>query len=153
MECAQVKQMTSRYVDQDLAPHEKRTFEHHLGECPSCQEAMEKQKAVHDLLGSAEKFKAPIGFAAKVMARIEEKERRPSFWGFFTLQPVFLRAVEVAFALVIVFIGMVSGNMLVTSKTPERPVTVQESFSLDLFQATPPNSIGGIYLTLAEDNP
>ena len=150
MECTQIKQMISRYVEQDLAPHEKRTLEHHISECPNCQEAMEGQMAVHDLLTSAERFEAPFGFATRVMARIEEKERRPSFWSFFTPQPAFIRAIEVAFALVIVLIGMVSGNLLVTGKPPERPVTVQESFSLDLFQATPPDSIGGIYVTLAE---
>lgn len=149
MECAQVKQMISRYVDQNLDPQEKRTLEHHLRACPGCQEAIEGQMAVHQLLGSAEKFEAPLGFATRVMARLEERERRPSFWSFFTLQPAFLRVAEVAFALVIVFIGMVSGNLLVTSKLPERSVTVQETFSLDLFQATPPDSIGGIYVTLA----
>jgi hypothetical protein len=45
---------------------------------------------------------------------------------------------------------MVSGNLLVAGRTPERPMTVQESFSLDLFQATPPDSIAGVYVTLAE---
>ncbi len=152
MECAQVKQMISRNVDQDLAPHEKKTLEHHIRDCSSCQEAMEGQMAVHNLLAEAEKFEAPLGFATRVMARIEEKERRPSFWSFFTLQPAFLRAVEVAFALVIFFIGMVSGNLLVSSEIPERPMTVQESFSLDLFQAAPPDSIGGIYVSLAGGN-
>jgi anti-sigma factor RsiW len=152
MECAQIQQMISRNVDQDLAPHEKRTLEHHLGECPSCRKVMEGQRAIHDLLTSAERFEAPFGFAARVMTRIEEKESRPSFWSFFTLQPVYLRAVEVAFALVIVFIGVVSGHLLVTGPTPGRPMTVQESFSLDLFQATPPGSIGGIYVTLAGGN-
>jgi hypothetical protein len=83
------------------------------------------------------------------MGRIEEKESRPSFWGFFTPQPVFIRAVEVAFALIVILIGLVSGNLLGTGKTAERPLTVQESFSLDLFQATPPDSLGGVYLTLA----
>ena len=104
--------------------------------------------AVHHLFGSAERFEAPYGFATRVMARIEENEKRAPFWGFFTLQPFFLRAVEMAFALVVIFIGMVSGNLLVSDRTPERPMTVQESFSLDLFQATPPDSIGGVYVKL-----
>ena len=152
MKCSQVKQMISRYIDQDLASYEKRTLEHHIGECPSCQEAMEGQMAVHNLFSSAEKFEAPLGFAAKIMARIEGKERRTSFWSFFTFQPVFLRAVEVAFALVVIFIGLISGNLLVAGRTPEKPLTVQESFSLDLFQATPPDSIGGVYVTMTEGN-
>jgi hypothetical protein len=83
------------------------------------------------------------------MARIEENAKRAPFWSFFTLQPTFLRAAEVAFALVVIFIGMVSGNLLVAGRATERPMTVQESFSLDLFQATPPDSIGGVFVTLA----
>jgi anti-sigma factor RsiW len=144
--------MTSRYVDQDLDPHEERTLELHIRECSDCKEAVEGQLAVHNLFGSAERFEAPYGLAARVMARIEENEKRAPFWGFFTLQPVFLRAVEMAFALVVIFIGMVSGNLLVAGRTPERSMTVQESFSLDLFQATPPDSIGGVYVTLAGGN-
>ena len=149
MKCAQVKPMIARYVDQDLDPREKKAFELHCLECPVCRGEWEEQMAVHNLFGSAERFEAPYGFATRVMARIEENEKRAPFWGFFTLQPVFLRAVETAFALVVIFIGMVSGNLLVADRIPERPLTVQESFSLDLFQATPPDSIGGVYVTLA----
>lgn len=113
------------------------------------KEALEETRSIHQLFGPAERFEAPYGFATRVMARIEENEKRVPFWGFFTLQPVFLRAVEMAFALIVIFIGMISGNLLVTGGTTGRPMTVQESFSLDLFQATPSDSIGGVYVTLA----
>ena len=149
MICSQVKPMISRYVDQDLDPDEKKALEHHIRACSGCKEAVEGQTAIHHLFGSAERFEAPYGFATRVMTRIEENEKRAPFWGFFTLQPFFLRAVELAFALIVIGIGMVSGNMLVAGRTPERPLTVQESFSLDLFQATPLDSIGGVYVTLA----
>jgi anti-sigma factor RsiW len=149
MKCSQIKQWISRYVDQTLNPDEKEAFELHMGKCPDCKEAVEGQMAVHHLLASAERFEAPYGLATRVMARIEEDKKRAPFWGFFTLQPTFLRAVEVAFALVVILIGMVSGNLLVSGKTQGSPMTVQESFSLDLFQATPPDSIGGVYVTLA----
>jgi hypothetical protein len=59
--------------------------------------------------------------------------------------------VEVAFALVIMIIGVFSGNLLVADRTSERQTvqaTVQKSFSLDLFQATPPDSVGGAYVRL-----
>jgi hypothetical protein len=140
--------MIARYIDQDLDPEEKKTFELHIGECPGCKEVVEGQIAVHHIFGSGERFEAPYGFATRVMARIEEYEKRVSFWGFFTHQPVFLRVAEMAFALVVVFIGMVSGNLLVAGRTQIQTTTVQESFSLDLFQATPPDSIGGVYVKL-----
>jgi hypothetical protein len=47
--------------------------------------------------------------------------------------------------------GMVFGNLLIADRaTPNRSATIQESFSLDLFQATPPDSVGGVYVALAE---
>jgi hypothetical protein len=46
-------------------------------------------------------------------------------------------------------LGVISGNMLLPETTEHIGQTaVQETFSLDLFQATPPGSIGGIYSTL-----
>jgi anti-sigma factor RsiW len=150
MKCSQIKPLISRYVDQDLNPDEKKALELHIGECPVCIEALEGQMAIHNLFSPAERFEAPFGFATRVMARIEENEKRAPFWSFFTLQPVFLRAVELAFALIVIGIGIVSGNLLVAGRTLQRPMTIQESFSLDLFQATPPDSIGGVYVTLAE---
>ena len=84
------------------------------------------------------------------MANLEAKE--PSwFWQLFTLRPFVLRTVEVAFALIIMIIGVFSGNLLVADRTSGRQAvqaTVQESFSLDLFQATPPDSVGGAYVRL-----
>jgi anti-sigma factor RsiW len=149
MKCSQIRKMISPFVDDELGSEQAKIFISHIQGCSACREALEETESMHQLFGPAERFEAPYGFATRVMARIEEQETRPSFWSFFTLQPVFLRAVQVAFALVVIFIGLVSGNLLVTGKTPERPTTVRESFSLDLFQTTPPDSIGGVYVTLA----
>jgi hypothetical protein len=59
------------------------------------------------------------------------------------------RAAQVVLALVVMTIGIVSGSVLLTERTERFGQTaVQETFSIDLFQATPPGSIGGIYNTL-----
>lgn len=39
---------------------------------------------------------------------------------------------------VIILIGMVSGTMLVANRVPEKPITLGDAFSLDLFRAAPP---------------
>jgi predicted anti-sigma-YlaC factor YlaD len=148
MKCSHVQKMISRYVDQDLNQREKVSLELHTAECQSCKGALEQQIAIHRLLTSAENFQAPIGFATRVLAQIGEKKKRVPFWGFFKVQPVYLRAVEVAFALIVVLIGVMSGNLLVADRTPARQTSVGETFSLDLFQATPPDSIGGVYVKL-----
>lgn len=152
MKCSHIKATISRYVDEDLNPGETRLLELHIAGCPACREALEQAVAVHKLFVSAERFEAPPGFAGTVIARIKEKENQPSFWGFLTIHPVFLRTMEVAFALLIMVIGMISGTALVANRTPERPPTLQETFSLDVFEPSPPDSIGGVYAALSGEN-
>ena len=150
MKCSQIRTMISQYVDDELSADEKKVFAFHIQNCPACKEELEEIQSVHQLFASVERFPAPSGFTTRVMANLETKE--PSWlWQLFTLRPFFLRAVEVAFALIIMIIGVVSGNLLVADRTSGKQVvqaTVRESFSLDLFQATPPDSVGGAYVRL-----
>jgi hypothetical protein len=58
---------------------------------------------------------------------------------------------EWAFALVVVLTGVLLGNLLVSDRaSPQQPLAIRESFSLDLFEATPSGSIGESYVALAE---
>jgi anti-sigma factor RsiW len=150
MKCSRIIKLISRYVDDDLGPNEKKAFTLHIRACSGCRQVLEETRAAHELFTSAERFEAPHGFTKRVLANLEAKE--PSWlWGLFTVRPFFLRTAEVAFALVVLLVGIFSGNLLVADRTSERKVvqaSVQESFSLDLFQATPPDSIGGAYIRL-----
>jgi predicted anti-sigma-YlaC factor YlaD len=139
MKCRHARKMISQYIDEELSPDEKKDFESHIQSCASCKEELEETRALHQLFASAKRFAAPYGFATRVLANLEEKERRPFL----------LRTAQVAFALVIMTIGIISGNLLLAERADHIGQTaVQETFSLDLFQATPPGSIGGIYDTL-----
>jgi anti-sigma factor RsiW len=151
MKCSQIREMISPYVDDELSPDEKRTFTSHIQGCSACKVELAEVESVRGMFTSTERFEAPYGFVARVMARLEDpKETALSrLWDFLTDRPVLLRTVEVAFALFVLLVGMVSGNLLVTDRTSGRQTTVRESFSLDLFQATPPDSVGGIYMRLA----
>jgi anti-sigma factor RsiW len=143
-----VRKMISRYLDDELNPDEKKDFDAHIRSCASCREELEETRALHRLFASARRFPAPYGFSTRVLANLDEKEgsRVRGLLGF---RPLFLRAAQVAFALVVIAIGIISGNLLLAEKTDHIGQTaVQETFSLDLFQATPPDSIGGIYNTL-----
>jgi anti-sigma factor RsiW len=151
MKCSQIRKMISPYVDNELAPDELKLFTSHIQGCPACKEELEKIRSIHQLFACAERFEAPLGFATRVMAHVEETEEAGLFSRIrrlFAIRPLFLRTLEVAFALVIMLIGVMSGNMLVADRTPGTQPTIQESFSLDLFQATPPDSIGGAYMKL-----
>jgi anti-sigma factor RsiW len=148
MKCSRIQKMISRFIDCELSLDEKKSFALHIQDCSGCRKELEETQAVHKLFVSAERFPAPYGFATRVMANLEEKE--PSrFRRIFTLRPFFLRAVEAAFTLIMIVIGLISGNVLVAERSvPQREASVERALSLDVFQATPPDSIAGIYVTM-----
>jgi anti-sigma factor RsiW len=152
MKCRYVKKMISPYIDDELAPEEKKAFGSHIRVCAPCRDELEETRAIHELFSSAEQFPAPYGFATRVLANLDRKEgsRLRKLLGF---RPLFFRAAQVAFALVIITVGIISGNQLLPERTDQIGRTaVLETFSFDLFQATPPGSIGGIYNTLMESH-
>ena len=148
MECAPIRQMISPYMDDELSPDEKKAFDSHIQSCPACKKALEKALALHQLFASAEKFPAPYGFAARVLASLEEQQGS-RLLGLPRMKPFFLRAAQVAFVLGVMTIGIVTGSLLLPERTNPIPQTaIQQTFSLDLFQAMPPGSIGGAYVTI-----
>jgi len=143
-----MREMISRHVDDRLDPDEQVSFDLHIRNCAACREILEETQALHQMFASTQRFPAPYGFAARIMANLEKEE---GSWrrGLLSIRPLFLRAAQVTFALVVMTFGIISGNLLLAERTnPVGQTAVQETFSLDLFQATPPDSIGGIYYTL-----
>ena len=150
MQCIGLRKLISSYIDGQLSPDEKEAFSSHIRNCSGCQKALEEARAVHELFASAERFSAPYGFTTRVMANLETESSSP-WWAVFTRRPLILRAMELGFALIVIVSGLFFGNLLVPKQVPpQRPAGVQESFSLDLFQAAPPGSISGTYAALAE---
>jgi anti-sigma factor RsiW len=148
MNCKHMKKMISRHVDDRLDPNEQVSFDLHIRSCAACRKILEETRALHQMFASAQRFLAPYGFATRVLANLEEKEGS-RLRSLLSIRPFFLRAAQVAFALVVMTIGIISGNLLLADRiNPIGQTAVQEAFSLDLFQATPPDSIGGIYNTL-----
>ncbi len=153
MKCTHVKKMISRYVDDELSRDEKKGFDFHVRSCTSCREELEETRALHRLFASAERFPAPFGFTARVLGNLDEKERT-RFRDLFDIRPFFLRSAQVTLALVVITVGILSGNLLLAERTETigQTAVVREAFSLDLFQAAPPDSIGQIYNTLMRPN-
>lgn len=148
MKCLHAKRKISQFMDDALRPDEKKDFESHIRSCTSCREVLEKTQTIHRLVASARKFPAPYGFAGRVLANVEEKEGS-RLWRFFSTRAFFVRAAQVALALVVMTTGIISGNLLLAESADRMGQTaVRETFSLDLFQAAPPDSMGGIYATL-----
>jgi len=148
MKCTHVRQMISRYMDDELDGDEKKAFNLHLQNCAACRKELEETRAICKRFASAERFHAPPGFTASVLANLEEKEES-RLWSLLGLRPFFLRVAQVGFAVFVMTIGIISGRFLIVDMThPYAQMTAQEAFSIDLFQAVPPDSIGGIYNTL-----
>jgi anti-sigma factor RsiW len=152
MKCRHVKKMISQYVDDELSLDDKEDFDSHIRSCASCREGLEEIRALHRLFASSRRFPAPYGFATRVLANLQEKEGS-RLRSLLSVRPFFLRAAQVGFALVVMTVGIISGNMLLPERADHIGQTaVHETFSLHLFQATPPGSIGGIYNTLMESS-
>lgn len=152
MRCSAIRKRISWYIDDRLSPDEKKAFSAHIGTCPVCQKALKETQAVHKLFSATERYCAPYGFAARVMSHIRVEEPSP-WWAVFTQRPLVLRALEWGCALLVIVFGLLFGNLVVPQQFPNPGlVNVQQSFSLDLFQAAPPDSISGAYLALAEAN-
>ena len=148
MKCSLARKMISQYVDDELTLDETKEFDSHIRSCASCRKALEEIRAIHELFASAPRFPAPYAFATRVLANLDEKDRAQT-GRVFGFRPYFIKAAQVAFALVVMTMGLISGNLLLPEiKEHIGQTAVQETFSLDLFQATPPGSIGGIYSTL-----
>jgi anti-sigma factor RsiW len=151
MTCKSVREMISPYIDEALEPSERDELVHHIEECSECRLHFEEIRGVHALLAAAKRYRAPAGFSSRVVASVkaEQEAGMSAFASFKT--PLFLKFAEAAFAVVVVIIGIISGNILMmNSHTSERPPVIEESLSLDVFDPLPPDSIGGAYIVMTE---
>jgi anti-sigma factor RsiW len=148
MKCRQARKMISRCVDEALGQDEKKDFDAHITGCAGCRKRLEETRALRRQFALAPRYPAPYGFAARVMANLPEK-KGSRLRSLAALRPFFVRAAQVAFALVVLTTGIIMGHLLLAARSePIEQSAVQQTFSLDLFQATPPDSIGGIYITM-----
>jgi anti-sigma factor RsiW len=146
MKCSRSK-LVSPYVDGELEAEDKARFEKHAEGCPECGAMIEKLQQVRSLFSHAEGYQAPYGFKARVMAKTREAGARRPVW-----RPLFVGFAEVAVVLAMIFVGSVSGRFLVNTVLDQQAGDFASSFSLDLFEPAPPDSLGGVYLAMTEAN-
>ncbi len=101
---------------------------------------------MHDGFLRAEKHQAPYGFSSRVMAGAMSRDQRK--WGW--LLPAFTRFAEAAVVLVMITAGIVVGGFLMNAVMGRQMTSVASSFSLDVFDPAPPDSMGGVYLAMTE---
>ncbi len=146
MRCSKARKLLSPYIDKELTKAEAELFDVHVRNCIKCRTMLEEIQAIHHTFSSMESLSAPLGFATRVMAHVQEKKTRR-----LSLFPVLGRLIEVAVVILMIIIGTRVGGLLGTAFTGQK-TSITSSLSLDTFEAVQPNSIGGAYMAMMEGN-
>ncbi len=73
MNCVGDEERINRYLDDELPPAERAQFEAHLADCPACQRALARQRALFVLLGSLAEEPAPADLYDAVLAGLPHR--------------------------------------------------------------------------------
>ena len=146
MKCSKTQKLISPYIDGELAASKKQEFEDHMKVCEKCRIEMEELQGLRQLFVTAESFDAPYGFHTRVMASVNASK---TAWHPGISLPV--RLAETAMVLVLIAVGIVSGTFMVKALTPDKVGNEIASLHLEIFQSTPPDTLGGAYLAMTEE--
>ena len=145
MKCSKTK-IASAYIDDELGEKDKASFEAHAHGCPACSARLSAFRDLQRGFAGSVRHPAPFGFSTRVAASIaEQKPGRTAF-------PVLVRFAEVVIILLMMTVGVLSGGFLAGGVQGQRMANVASSFSLEVFEAAPPDSLGGVYLAMTEAN-
>lgn len=75
MNCQDVRELSSDYLDRRLAPHELSALEEHLGVCPDCRREIEALRTTISLLGSLDPVETSADFLSRVHRKLEKESR------------------------------------------------------------------------------
>lgn len=135
----------STYLDDELEEKDRISVETHIKSCAKCASALEEMRSLRMAFKGAEYYRAPLGFQARVLARTAALDKKKSPW----FVPMFARFAEVTVLLVVMTVGILAGRFVMKDRAVQ-PENITSSFSLDLFDATPPGSLGNAYLAMTE---
>jgi anti-sigma factor RsiW len=138
--------LISAYLDEELQGSEKASLESHLRGCTQCDAALSELQALRAAFSKAEHHRAPYGFAIRVMARTAALDKKKSPW----FIPSFVRFAEAAVLVIVITIGILAGTVMTNEHSAVTATNIASSLSLDLFDATPPGSLGNAYLAMTE---
>ncbi len=138
--------LLSAYLDEELKESAKVALEAHLPGCALCSAALSDLRSLRAAFANSERHQAPYGFATRVMARAAELEKKKSPW----LVPLSVRFAEAAVLVLVITVGVLAGRVMTNISTTAQPTSIASSLSLDVFDATPPGSLGGAYLAMTE---
>lgn len=80
MNCEEIQKQLSEYIDSVLEGDRAETMGRHLAVCPRCNEEYADLAECRRLIAELTELDPPIGFAARIMARVNEENRQPPLW-------------------------------------------------------------------------
>jgi anti-sigma factor RsiW len=157
MSCPKTE-LISAYLDEEVRSSDRAALETHLQGCAECGAALKDMRSLRAAFANTDRHQAPYGFAIRVMARtVELKSPSPyplpsgeriKVRGWFV--PFSIRFAEAAVLLMVLAAGILAGRFVTNSSPMAQTTSLASSLSLDLFAATPPGSLGGVYLAMTE---
>jgi len=138
--------LISAYLDEELQGSDRATLEAHVQGCNRCSQSLEELRSLRAAFSTTQRHQAPYGFATRVMARTRELEKQQTPWHV----PLIMRFAEVAVLLVVITVGILAGRVMTNGSSVTGTTTISSTLSLDMFDATPPGSLGGAYLAMTE---
>ncbi len=157
----QIQRKLILFLDSELTDHEMTRIRQHLKQCSSCSTLCGAISKVYQT-GNAVKRPEPSSYLWALLAkRIEESETDEHlFTDYFEKLVQLARPAVIVLTLVVaILLGVYLGNIPTPAATNN--VTTQSlsqdlerfynSIYLDSFRDLPPESVGGVYVTLASD--
>lgn len=149
MECKRVKENLSAFIDNELEGKKRLEIEEHLADCPVCNQEAKLLTQAWNALEVWEKIKASDSFEVRFWQRVREREQRQ-----FLPQRLFRKIIQIPVpvaAAIVLVIGLLLGNYLGNILYPKETKASKEKINflyLDNFKDLPPESIGGVYISL-----
>jgi len=153
MKCKTVKRKLHAYLDKELNETQEAKIQRHLCHCSDCSRQERLLTGTLNALKSWQDVEPSDNFSATFWKKVDMQEASQS------LNSGFLaRLIHIHFAAAIatlLIIGLLLGCIVGIYLLPQGGETQAQqeyidSFALDSFKALPPDSIGGVYFTLAK---
>jgi hypothetical protein len=80
MNCAEVQERLSEYLEQALDEGNMRSVESHLSSCRLCRAEADSLALCIESIANLPTVEPPIGFAQRVMSHVREIEAKPALW-------------------------------------------------------------------------
>ena len=153
MRCKDVKRKLYAYLDNELSESQKAKIQQHLRYCSDCAREVQLLTETSSALKIWRDIEPSDDFGATFWRKVAAQEASQA------LHPSFVtRLIRIPFTIavaIVLVIGLLLGGVVGSYLLPQNgDAQVKEeyiaSFALDSFNALPPDSIGGIYFTLAK---